>query len=217
MLRHSHSRPSTKRHRYRPTHRLLFEPLEDRRLLASVVYGDALQSGWADWSWSTTRDLSSTDPVYAGANAISAQHDAAWAGLYLRSNSATNLQPHEEIRFYVHGGTTGGQNVAFKVVLSDETAITEANISPVANAWSEVIIEYQGRRENLSVLSEADITAALQRIAQSDEAHIVFLRGHGERDISDEGQSGYSNLAALLVQKGLKVSSQSLAAQTLPQ
>lgn len=81
----------------------------------------------------------------------------------------------------------------------------------------EVVLEYQGRHEKLSVLSEPDISAALQRLSQSQQAHVVFLGGHGERDLADSGQSGYTKLAALLAQKGLRITSLSVATHSLPE
>lgn len=75
----------------------------------------------------------------------------------------------------------------------------------------EAVVEYQGRRENLSATTEQAITAALQRLADSGERWVVFLEGHGERSISDPEQFGYSEFAAFLRDKGLKVRGLNLA------
>ena len=76
----------------------------------------------------------------------------------------------------------------------------------------EVVVEYQGRRETLRVLSESVVTGALQRLMDSGEHYVVFLEGHGERTLNpssneEEGasQNGYVQLAAALREKGLKV------------
>jgi ABC-type uncharacterized transport system involved in gliding motility auxiliary subunit len=76
----------------------------------------------------------------------------------------------------------------------------------------EVVVEYQGRREALRVLSESTVTGALQRLMDSGEHYVVFLEGHGERTLnpssSDEegaSQNGYVQLAQALREKGLKV------------
>ncbi len=68
----------------------------------------------------------------------------------------------------------------------------------------EVIIEYQGRQENLRALSEQSISSALQRLAFTSEAQIRFLGGHGERDPKDAEQAGYSVFAGDLANKGLR-------------
>lgn len=75
----------------------------------------------------------------------------------------------------------------------------------------EVVVEYQGRRENLSSTTEQAITTALQRLAHSGERWIVFLEGHGERSIEDGEQNGYLEFATFLRDKGLKVRSLNLA------
>ena len=41
------------------------------------IFRDSLESGWQDWSWSSTRDYSVTDPVQAGSVALSVEA-AAW-------------------------------------------------------------------------------------------------------------------------------------------
>jgi len=75
----------------------------------------------------------------------------------------------------------------------------------------EAVVEYQGRRENLTATTEQAITAALQRLAHTGERWIVFLEGHAERSIGDTEQNGYSGFAALLRDKGLQVRGLNLA------
>ncbi|HKY21323.1 MAG TPA: Gldg family protein [Vicinamibacterales bacterium] len=68
----------------------------------------------------------------------------------------------------------------------------------------EVVLEYQGRRENLRSLSEQTITGALQRLSYTGEKWIVFLEGHGERAVVDaQDQSAYTRFAQVLKDKGL--------------
>jgi ABC-type uncharacterized transport system involved in gliding motility auxiliary subunit len=76
----------------------------------------------------------------------------------------------------------------------------------------EVVVEYQGRHENLHATTEPIITTALQRLTFSGEQWVVFLEGHGERAINDpEAQSGYGKFADALRGKGLKVQALNLA------
>lgn len=86
--------------------------------------------------------------------------------------------------------------------------VREMNVS----ASGELIVEYQGRRENLRSSTEPTITTALQRLAYSGEQWVVFLEGHGERSIADtQNQSSISKFAATLSGKGLKLQSLNLA------
>lgn len=75
----------------------------------------------------------------------------------------------------------------------------------------EVVVEYQGRRENLSATTEQAITTALQRLAYGGERWVVFLEGHGEHGIDQPEQGGYSEFAQALRDKGLKVRGLNLA------
>jgi ABC-type uncharacterized transport system involved in gliding motility auxiliary subunit len=69
----------------------------------------------------------------------------------------------------------------------------------------EVVLEYQGRREHLRSLSEPVITAALQRMTDSEEHFIVFLQGHGERSLEADGKdTSFDQFVAALKDKGLK-------------
>lgn len=73
------------------------------------------------------------------------------------------------------------------------------------NAIGEVVVEYQGRRENLRATTEQAITTALQRLAFSGEQFIVFVEGHGERSTSASGPDSLGRFAQTLRDKGLKV------------
>lgn len=81
---------------------------------------------------------------------------------------------------------------------------------------AEVVIEYQGRREHLTSLSEADISAALQRLAHSGQTRLAFVRGHGERDPQATDPQGYAALSRALGDKGLRISTLTLATQRVP-
>ena len=58
-----------------------------------VVYGDVLNSGWANWSWNTTANFTATSPVHSGSDSLAVTLNAAWAGLYLAANQAVASRP----------------------------------------------------------------------------------------------------------------------------
>lgn len=78
-------------------------------------------------------------------------------------------------------------------------------------AAGEVVVEYQGRSENLRALSEQTITTALQRLAYSGEQWVVFLEGHGERRIDGDAPDSLAMFTQVLRDKGLKVRGLNLA------
>jgi ABC-type uncharacterized transport system involved in gliding motility auxiliary subunit len=79
--------------------------------------------------------------------------------------------------------------------------VREYNIS----SPGEVVLEYQGRRENLHGLSEQAITTALQRLSYTGDSWIVFLEGHGERSTTAQNPEDISQFTQVLKDKGLKV------------
>lgn len=96
-------------------------------------------------------------------------------------------------------------------------------VDPVANpqqarelgisANGEIVIEYQGRRENLLLyqMNEQGVTGALQRLSFGGETSIRFLDGHGERRLDDQELAGYAGISKELRDKGLRVDQLNLA------
>ncbi len=74
-----------------------------------VIYGDALASGWQDWSWGATRNLAYTGLVYSGTRAISVTLNA-WGALSFYTPSL-QTGPYNWLEFYIHGNGTAGRNL----------------------------------------------------------------------------------------------------------
>lgn len=75
----------------------------------------------------------------------------------------------------------------------------------------ELIIEFQGRKENLKKLSEQGITNTLQRLARSGERWLVFLDGHGERKPHGKANFDLGSWVQQLEDKGFKAERHNLA------
>ncbi len=69
----------------------------------------------------------------------------------------------------------------------------------------EVLLEYQGRSENISQISESNVSNALQRLLRQGERWLVFMQGHGERNPYGEANHDYSLFATQLASKGYAV------------
>lgn len=83
---------------------------------ARPIYSDELEPGWEDWSWDATRNLSATDQVYSGTQAISVTL-GAWGGLSLW-HEALDTGRYYWLEFHVRGATPGGQQL--RAFLHDE-------------------------------------------------------------------------------------------------
>ncbi|WP_303909385.1 GldG family protein [Thiohalomonas denitrificans] len=68
----------------------------------------------------------------------------------------------------------------------------------------ELVVEYQGRSENLTTLGEQALTNALQRLARGGERRVMFLTGHGERGPEGRSNFDYGQWTAQLQNRGLR-------------
>lgn len=75
----------------------------------------------------------------------------------------------------------------------------------------QVVVEYDGRKETLTSVSEPKISHALERLSSKNIAHVVFLTGDGERSPDDKKQTGYSSFSQTLISKGMRVDTVNLA------
>ena len=106
---------------------------------AQVIFGDNLNSQWANWSWDTTVDLQNTDFVFSGSYSISAKFDFAWAGFYLSTNTPFPSESTDELVLRIHGGPTGGQSVNLSLVDGDYEFLFVENMT-LTSDWNIVVI-----------------------------------------------------------------------------
>jgi hypothetical protein len=122
-----------------------------------VVYGDALENGFADWSWAT-HSLSQTAVVRSGARAVSFEPDG-WAGLYLQRDAGIDLSAYDALDLWVHGGTTGGQSVRIGLLVANQLAADAplerfvAGGSLPAGKWVNVRVPFASLGVTSGVLS----------------------------------------------------------------
>ncbi|MBI2338399.1 cellulase family glycosylhydrolase, partial [Candidatus Daviesbacteria bacterium] len=112
---------------------------------ALIMYGDALATGWEDWSWGTTRNWNATSIKRSGTNSVSVQITSPWGAVYF-GNNGFDTGPYTNLRFYIHGGTAGNQKLN---ILTNESG--SGNIdsfveggSIAANTWRKVEIPLSG-------------------------------------------------------------------------
>ena len=84
-------------------------------------------------------------------------------------------------------------------------------------ANGELVIEYNGRSEHLTNLTEQDLTNLLLRLARSAERQVSYLDGHGERKLDGRANHDLGDFGAQLRVKGFKTAVLNLAiAQEVP-
>ncbi|MCC7362136.1 MAG: hypothetical protein IT317_21810 [Anaerolineales bacterium] len=132
-----------------------------------TLYADALAGGWNDWSWDPiTRDLTAAAPVHSGAHAIAVTYTGGWGGLKLAYPAELNAAAYDTLRFWVHGGPSGGQQVT---VMLEGTGGSQEQvvITPTANAWTQVSLA-------LTALGNWPSIAAVDFFNNTDHAQPVF-------------------------------------------
>jgi Glycoside hydrolase family 44 len=103
---------------------------------SSVVYNNALADPWQNWSWGSTIDLAGTG---RNAQGIACIVTTAWAGLYLRHDTGLDLSEFNTLRFWIHGGATGGQKLRVMLATQDGKFLEPGlSVTPKANTWTLV-------------------------------------------------------------------------------
>lgn len=76
----------------------------------TIIYDDALASGWDNWSWSSTINFANTSPVQQGANALSATMQG-WGGVSLRSTNGITPSSNTVLNFGIYGAANSSIKV----------------------------------------------------------------------------------------------------------
>jgi len=69
----------------------------------------------------------------------------------------------------------------------------------------ELVIEYQGRREQLRRLTEQTLSNAIERLLHQGDQWIVYLSGHGERKLDGQANYDLGDFGKELGRKGYQV------------
>ncbi len=82
----------------------------------------------------------------------------------------------------------------------------------------EMVVEYGGRSEHLTKLSEQILTSTLLRLARTQNQTVMYLQGHGEPNLEGEANFDLGSIfGAKLKQNGFRLNSLNLAlAQEVP-
>jgi len=81
----------------------------------------------------------------------------------------------------------------------------------------ELVVEYNGRNEHLTNLTEQELTNLLVRLARSSERQLMSLDGHGERRLDGGSNHDLGEFGKQLAAKGFKTAALNLAqAQDVP-
>lgn len=103
-------------------------------------------------------------------------------------------------------------------LLNPDLDIVEAQQDGIVmNEPFAFVIHYNNRMEHIASLSEHAISNALLRLNRRDNQQVVFLSGHGEREISGTTNRAYTALHEKLVAIGFNTQTLNLLEKSLPE
>lgn len=142
------------------------------------VYTDGIGWGLEAWSWNGTYNYSNTSPVQGGTTSIAATFTSGWAALYLHSNVHIYTDSLQTLRFFIHGGSAGGQQLSVGVDgLNGAVAATTTRVTvvPLANAWTlvEIPLSQFGTVQIIKGIFWSDSTGNAQPTFYVDEVSVV--------------------------------------------
>jgi hypothetical protein len=134
------------------------------------IYTDSLASGWSDYSWDVTRNLSNTSPTHTGTQSIAVTVTAAWGG-YCLNAAPVSTSSYDQLGFWVNGGTNGGQKVWFVANFNQQTY----SFTPSSNAWTLVNIPLSalGNPGTLTDLCWQDTSSGAQSTFYIDDITLI--------------------------------------------
>lgn len=77
-------------------------------------------------------------------------------------------------------------------------------------SYGTLLFECEGRQQTTYGSDEQEITSNILKVSRTEQKVIYFLTGHGERDINDGSQTGFSEAKRLLEMESYKVLSANL-------
>jgi len=87
----------------------------------------------------------------------------------------------------------------------------------VMNKPFAFVVYYNARMEHINSLSEHDISNALLRLNRRANQQVVFLSGHGERDIDGSDNRAYSEINQQLTETGFNLQTINLLENKIPE
>jgi ABC-type uncharacterized transport system involved in gliding motility auxiliary subunit len=82
--------------------------------------------------------------------------------------------------------------------------------------YGQTVIKYRNQQQVIDALDEQNISNALLRLSRTSSPLLTFVTGHGERDMNDQGNTGYATLQRQLTDKGFAFSQINLLSDIIP-
>ncbi|MDH5394442.1 MAG: GldG family protein [Gammaproteobacteria bacterium] len=199
---------------------MMTTPAKKRQLrLQSYVFTLLFLSVAGILAWLSTQYSASSDWTYGNRNSLSessiqlleSMPGPLEARIYLPDQASVRMAVNELFNRYQQHKS----DFNFKL-LNPDLDIELAKADNITR-YGQVIIKYNNKTEKLDSVNESILGNALSRLSRAQLPHAVFIQGHGERNPLTQDNTGFSQLAAALTEKGIKVSTHNLLAGSLPE
>ncbi|GAA4469675.1 hypothetical protein GCM10023189_57080 [Nibrella saemangeumensis] len=104
-----------------------------------LIYDEALNTGWQEWSWSLKTNYATTSPVKVGTYSASLAYTDGWGGWSIFRNTHLIPTAQTTIRFWMYA-TTNKQIGVTTYAENDSQASQTYSFKPKPNGWQEVVI-----------------------------------------------------------------------------
>ena len=142
-------------------------------------------------------------------------HDTVNVTMYANSKDAELGDIEQLVRDFIGQYQRYKPDITLTFVdpVKDADAMRKVRI----NTNREMVVEYRGRSEHLTLLNEQSVTSALLRLAHSKNQKLMFMDGHGERKPDGSANHDLGEFGKKLKQNGFQLTSLNLAlAQDVP-
>lgn len=158
------------------------------------------------WDWTASRR-----------NSLSEESAVVMAQLAERQSDPLRITVFADRRHPIAGGISqllaryrrSGADLVVSFV--DPQLFPEQARAAQVSLLGQMLLEYRGRRETLTEVSEDALTAAIARLDRDQTPWIAVLEGHGERRIDGEGAAGIGRFADFLRGRGFRLQPLDLA------
>ncbi|HUX91233.1 MAG TPA: GldG family protein [Gallionellaceae bacterium] len=164
--------------------------------------------------WDATQNASNS-LAPGSVDTLQQLHGAVNITMYANSKDAELGDIEQLVRDFV--GLYQRYKVDITLTFVDPVKDAEAMRKAEIRASREMVVEYGGRSEHLTLLNEQSLTSALLRLAHTKNQELMYLDGHGERKLDGAANHDLGDFGRKLKQNGFQLSSLNLAlAQDVP-
>lgn len=144
------------------------------------VYNDQLLAGWSNGSTGASINLNNSNPIEGGTRSIAVSPSQAGATFLVERSNAISIADYDTLRFWLHGGNNGGQQLRVMLKNAAGTLVNSSVIvtAPAGNGVQLYIpLEDLGNLTQVRGIALRSIGSAVQATYYIDNLKFMSLAG----------------------------------------